>query len=481
MSSTAPSLVRRTASLPRVRRSRSWRLALALTLVSSAAFPQASGEPGADTAAPPPPQSPADQAPAPPATAPAGGGYGSNFVPAPGTNLESHLPSSSQSKSDIYAPDTFDLRRPSSQEGTTLRGNPDNLGVLNVDTAAGAGETKSFHIVRKGDTLWGICGDQLGDSRLWPRVWAFNPQLQNPHWIYPGDQLRLRAPGAAEGAELGTSLKSLRGGTLGTGTVGRAALVPPETVFLRELGYIDDPEQEVWGQIVGAREEQQLLGDGNRVYMILRPGAQVQIGQLLTAFEDERDPPTPPGARRPPGKIVAFKGTIKIDTWDAKNRVARGEIVESLDVIERGAKVGPVGRRYYVVPPAASQVDVQARILTSLYPHVIMGRDQVVFIDRGANDGLKPGNRLFVVRHGDAWRRTLETASVMARSRIKMDVPERLELDVTSLEGDEETFPEEVVAELRVIRSHKYASLALVTESHEEIEPGDQAVARKGF
>jgi len=178
---------------------------------------------------------------------------------------------------------------------------------------------------------------------------------------------------------------------------------------------------------------------------------------------------------------VAFKGTIKIDTWDAKNRVARGEIVESLDVIERGAKVGPVGRRYYVVPPAATQVEVQARILTSLYPHLIMGREQVVFIDRGANDGLKPGNRLFVVRHGDAWRRTLETASVMARSRILMDVPERLDLEVTSLEGDEETFPEEVVAELRVIRSHKYSSLALVTESHEEIEPGDQAVTRKGF
>jgi len=463
-----------------MRRFRSWRLAWLLTLLPSAAFPQTADEAGGDTAAvPPPPPSSAEQTQALPPPS-AGGPYSPHFTPAPGTNLEGHLPSSSQSKSDIYAPDTFDLGR-SNQAVQTLHGNPDNLGVLNVDTAAGAGETKSFHIVRKGDTLWGICGDQLGDSRLWPRIWAFNPQLQNPHWIYPGDQLRLRAPGGEEGVQLGATAGGLRGGTLGAGTVGRTALVPPETVFLRELGYIDNPEQEVWGQVVGAREEQQLLGDTNRVYMILRPGAQVQIGQLMTVFEDVRDPPTPEGARRPPGKIVAFKGTIKIDSWDAKNRVARGEIVESLDAIERGAKVGPIGRRYYVVPPAASQVEVQARILTSLYPHVIMGRDQVVFIDRGANDGLKPGNRLFVVRHGDAWRRTLESASVMARSRIRMDVPERLDWEVTPLEGDEETFPEEVVAELRVIRSHKYSSLALVTESHEEIEPGDQAVTRKGF
>jgi hypothetical protein len=443
-------------------------------LLSSAAFPQAADEAPTDTAAAPA----APEAPATSPTAPAPAGYGPNFVPAPGTQLEGHLPSSSQSKSDIYAPDTFDLER-GSRSVPTLHGNPENLGVLNVDTAAGAGEVKSLHIVRKGDTLWGICGEQLGDPRVWPRVWAFNPQLQNPHWIYPGDQLRLRAFGGS--SDLGPSLRAVRGGTLGAGNVGRAALVPPETVFLRELGYIDDPERDVWGQVVGAREEQQLLGDGNHVYMILRPGAQVELGQLMTVFEDVRDPPAPEGSRRPPGKIVAFKGTIKIDAWDSKTRVARGEIVESLDVIERGAKVGPVGRRYYVVPPSASQVDVQARILTSLYPHVIMGRDQVVFIDRGANDGLKPGNRLFVVRHGDAWRRTLETASIMARSRIMMDAPERLDVVVTELEGDEESFPEEVIAELRVIRSHKYSSLALVTESREEIEPGDQAVARKGF
>jgi hypothetical protein len=62
-----------------------------------------------------------------------------------------------------------------------------------------------------------------------------------------------------------------------------------------------------------------------------------------------------------------------------------------------------------------------------------------------------------------------------------MDTPERLDWEVTPLEGDEETFPEEVVAELRIIRSHKYSSLALVTESREEIEPGDQAVSRKGM
>jgi len=403
--------------------------------------------------------------------------YATTFLPTPGTNLEAHLPSSSQAKADINQGDSFDLQR-SSGPAETMHGNPDSLGVLSADTAAGMNPSKGYHIVKKGDTLWGITGEHFDDPRDWPRVWSYNPQLQNPHWIYPGDQLRL---GSAAIAADAPTAGSLRGGTLGSGLVGRTALVPPETIFLRERGYIDDPEKDVWGQVVGAREERQLLVDQHHIYMILRPGADVKPGQQLTIFQESRKPPAPEGARRPPGSIIAFKGTVKIQAFDAQTRVAQGEVIESLDTIERGFKVGPIGRRFYVVPPAASQVDLRGRVLTGMYPHVLMGKDQVVFIDRGENDGIQPGNRLFVVRRGDVWRESLVTTTTMASTRILTDVPEPLTYEATPLEGDEETFPEETVAELRVIRAHKYSSLALITESNEEVEPGDQVVARKGF
>ncbi|HTV19028.1 MAG TPA: LysM peptidoglycan-binding domain-containing protein [Polyangiaceae bacterium] len=453
----------------------SWGLALAISLGASPGVAQ-----DGDSSEVPDPNAgvPAAQpAEAPPTTTTTTTSSYIPFVPAPGTNLESHLGSSSQSKSDINQPDSFDLRRGSEGPAQTLRGNADSLGVLSADTAAGMTPGKGFHIVKKGDTLWGITGEHFEDPRDWPQVWSYNPQLQNPHWIYPGDQLRLGAPVAADATTPG----AVRGGTLGTGLVKRTALVPPETVFLRELGYIDDPDKDVWGQVVGAREERQLLTDDNHIYMILRPGVEVKPGQQMTIFQPSRVPPAPAGARRPPGKIIAFKGTVKIESWDAEKRVATGQLIESLDIIERGASVGPVGRRYYVVPPAASQVDLRARVLTSMYPHLIMGRDQVVFLDRGENDGIQPGNRLFVVRRGDTWRQTLLTTTTMASTRILMDSPDGMEFEATPLDGDDEMFPEEVVAELRVIRAHKYSSLALITESSEEVEPGDQVVARKGF
>ena len=68
----------------------------------------------------------------------------------------------------------------------------------------------------------------------------------------------------------------------------------------------------------------------------------------------------------------------------------------------------------------------------------------------------------------------------MTRARALINSPEPADAEDTPTDGDERKFPEESVAELRVLRTEKYSSIAIVTQSQREVVSGDLAVSRPG-
>jgi hypothetical protein len=365
--------------------------------------------------------------------------------------------------------DTFDLGGRGAGGGSVY-GSQNGPVYINGPSSVTLGEGNAdWHLVRRGDTLWAICDTYFRNPYQWPRIWSYNPQIQNPHWIYPGDQVRLRAgAGPAPSAPAATP-----GERTQVSMVDRRRQVPPDTIFLRDQGFVGDDEGINWGEISGAREDKMFMTNFDEVYLKIGPDHDVKIGQELTVFR--------PLKKVEGGNLVQLQGTVKVDQWNPKERVARAQVTEALDVIERGARIGPVGRRFEVVAPVRNDVDVRGSIVTSVHPHPFYGQYQVVFINKGETAGLKPGNRLFVVRRGDAWHQSMERESTgSAAQRIALESESAAEIERVP-RRDDAKYPEEVVGELRVLAVRKETSACVMTRSLKEIERGDTVVARKGY
>lgn len=391
-----------------------------------------------------------------------------NSGPGPG-QVDSYLPSSSQSLTDVNASrGSFDLNR-GDAASLSAKGNANGQYVLE-----GAGSVPSGHTVKRGDTLWGISGQYFKNPYTWPKIWAQNPQIQNPHWIYPGDRLKLREEG-------------------GGSSPLRPRTVPEKTVFLRNYGWVDDPDKEGIGEIVGAPEDQMLLSYDDDVYIELddddddedkddkggEKKPRVELGQELQIFREVR---TLRGREAEgDGELVAVFGTVRVDRYNPKTRMIRAHVIESLEPIERGMKVGPVARKFVVVPPKKNDKYVEARILTALYPHQLFGQNQIVFLDRGAKNGVKVGNRFLAVRRGDRWVESLDTAGQGSRERTVTEDDRDAIIEGLKTDGPSDKYPNETYAEIRVLEVRDYTCMAIVMEAAFEVERDAILVMKKGL
>ncbi len=378
--------------------------------------------------------------------------------PGPG-ELDSHLPSSSRSLTDTSASgDGFDLNRANPQ-GSTAKGSATGQYILE-----GGGSVPQGHTVKRGDTLWGVSGQYFKNPYSWPKIWAQNPQIQNPHWIYPGDRLKLRS-------------NEVGGGPL------RSKTFPEKTVFMRSYGWVDDPDKDGIGEIVGAPEDQMLLSYDDDVYIEIEDDDddkhKVELGQELQIFREIR---TLRGREAEgDGELVQVFGTVRVDRYNPKTKMVRAHVIESLEPIERGMMVGPVARKFLVVPPAKNDKYVEARILTALYPHQFFGQAQLVFLDRGAKNGVKVGNRFLAVRRGDRWVESLDTAGQGSKERTVPEDDRDAILESLKIDGPSDKYPNETFAEIRVLDVRDYTCMAIVMESAYELERDAVLVMKKGL
>jgi hypothetical protein len=303
-----------------------------------------------------------------------------------------------------------------------------------------------IYVVRKGDTLWGISGNFFRSHWAWPKLWAMNPSITNPHWIYPGDLLKLTANAVVQ-APVAPS-DPVRPPPLHA--------PQPTGVFLRQTGFVEPGELKAAGTIIGSREEKKLLSTLDEAYVDYKAEQPLEVGQRYTIYrpiKTVRHPVT----KKVMGDLVQIYGEAEVKSV-TQGRVARVQVVDSLDPIERGFRVGPLRRQFKIVEPVTSARDLSAVVFATLQPTNLVAAETVVFVDRGKKDGVEVGNRFQVVRRGDGV------------------LPIRVVGPI-----DNPRFPRENIAEILVIDLRDGISTGIVIRGIKEARVGDRVEARKGL
>ena len=308
-------------------------------------------------------------------------------------------------------------------------------------------------VVQKGDTLWDLSSRYYRNAWGWPKMWSYNPQITTPHWIYPGDVLRLVPPGG--GPAPGPAPTAKTESTLPTSRiVGRAK--GPTGVFLRQTGFVEPGELAQAGKIVGSKEEKLMLGTLDEAYVKYKKDRPFQVGERYTIYQPTEAVKHPLTGKYLGHMVEIFgEGEVRAVT---DGKIARIAIIDSVNPIERGFLVGPLKRQFKVVQPVTDKSDLQGIVVATLHPRELLGAENIVFVDKGKDDGVEIGNRFLVTRRGDGYQPLLSSGPM-----------------------DDRRFPRETIGEILVVDLRDHIATGLMTHSTVEARVGDRVEAHRGF
>ncbi|MGB6307416.1 MAG: LysM peptidoglycan-binding domain-containing protein [Steroidobacteraceae bacterium] len=313
------------------------------------------------------------------------------------------------------------------------------------------------YVVKRGDTLWGIAKVFLRDPWYWPEIWQVNPKIQNPHLIYPGDTLRLvyiegRPTIMLQRGDAARVVPRVRSEPL----EGAVTAIPYETVaaFMSKPSVLTKEQIKTAPYVLATRDLHVAMSDGDTVYARGFSGPVtlgthynvVHVGDALVDPDDHR--------------VVGYDGV-----FTGAGHITRDGDPATLIMTESARETEP-GDKLFAggvdVPldfiPSAPKTKTSGRIMAVSNGVTIIGQYEVVVINRGAIDGLAPGNVLAVYESG----------------QMITDNANKGFLSVAHLGSKKVRLPDERTGTFMVFKTFDHLSYGLIMEATNVIRVADR-------
>lgn len=283
------------------------------------------------------------------------------------------------------------------------------------------------YTVQKGDTLWDISGLYLAAPWLWPRLWEVNPEIDNPHLIYPGDQIRLtfvngqpRLSVHRGSAPTVKGVKKLSPEVRRSSLAGAIPLIHTEDIasWVRQARIVDPRDLDQSPYIVAGEEDRMLLATGARVFVAGLPEERHRVQGIYRPGQTYRDPDS--------GQVIGVEAVEVGVAHVEKSAGANGEyslatIVSLRQEIRAGDHLLPSEAMALAptISPRAPEDSVSGEIIALGDDQTRAGRFAAAVINRGTTHGLMQGHLLTVSGPGRTVRdpKTGEKATLPGREK----------------------------------------------------------------
>lgn len=306
---------------------------------------------------------------------------------------------------------------------------------------AGAEEPQTYTIT-KGDTLWGLSERFMKDPYYWPDLWAKNPKVTNPHFIFPGQRLKIYdnrievvdAPEEKKTAAEPTAAAPLQE-------------TAKETVFTITggEGFLMEKEMPPAGMIISTYQNRQIIGTDDIVYTNLGRATGGKVGDRYSIFKKSTAISHPVTNEIIGHKVIPL-GTLQIT--ELEDRVSKAIITESFMEIGPGSFLGPYAEKNRSVALKVADRDLIGRIVETKTGNNAIAAGDIAYLDLGARQGITAGNMVYAIRD------------------VQPD-PKFISVPVGKL-------PPEVIGALVVVETGPNTSTALVVKSIDTIYRNDR-------